>query len=260
MNPLSESASPVGSNTPVSVRTRSLPKKLLDGMFARLGLRISRIPRPRGGELYFNTGRLTPAEENSRELYEQFYGDHTALNDYYTEHRLAFYRAVSDRLQEINLAVDGKDLLDVGCGTGHLLTELRRWSKPRSMTGCDFSEQATRFSREHFPGCRFFTHDIYEPLLESFDVVLCTEVLEHLEQPFVAIRNLLNATRPRGALVLTVPNGRMDTANEHLNFWSPESWKVFLERECARCVVKTSTFLDGKNNFALVQKPPGKPG
>ena len=257
MNPLTESPTRASSEASAPVRMRSLAKQMLHRVLARFGLRVSRIRRPRGGELYFNTGRLTPPEENSRELYEQFYRDQTALKDYYTKGRLAFYRAVSDRLQEINLALDGKDVLDVGCGTGHLLTELQRWSKPRSMSGCDFSEEAMAFSREHFPGCRFFTHDICEPLPGSFDVVLCTEVLEHMERPFVAIRNLLNATRTHGALVLTVPNGRTDTANEHLNFWSPESWKVFVERECPQCVVKTSTLLDGKNNFALVHKSTG---
>jgi 2-polyprenyl-3-methyl-5-hydroxy-6-metoxy-1,4-benzoquinol methylase len=240
------------------IRTvQSHAKRLCQGFFARFGLRVMRLPRsgPPGGGKYFNTGNLQPLEENSRDLYDHFYSDHEVLLQYYDEQRLAFYTAVSDCLRDNGLKLDGKDLLDVGCGTGHLLFELQKWSKPRSLVGCDFSEEAMKFSRERFPGCRFFTHDICGPLPGIYDVVLCTEVLEHLEKPFVAIQHLINAVRPGGHVVITVPNGRLDQLNEHINFWSPESWKAFVERECPDSTVATSLLQAGRYNFALIQRP-----
>ena len=235
-------------------------KRIFRGFFELFGLQVSRITTPQGGARYFNTGALTPLQENSRELYDRFYRDSEALTEYYTEDRLTFYSAVSDETQKMGVLLKNKDILDLGCGTGHMLSALRGWSQPRSTSGCDFSDAAMQHSRKHFPQHRFFTHDIYNALPESYDVIICTEVLEHLERPFLAIRNMLTATRSGGAIVLTVPNGRIDISTEHINFWSPESWKVFLERECPQCVVKTSTLLDGKNNFALVQKPTGESG
>lgn len=236
---------------------RSGAKQFVHGFFALFGLRVSRLSatRPTGSDKYFNTGALMPLQENSRELYERFYGDHQALEEYYRGYRLAFYKAISAQVRASGLILDGKDVLDVGCGTGHLLAELQAWSQPRSLTGCDFSEQAMKFSRERFPDCQFFRHDIYEPLPQRNDVVLCTEVLEHLERPFIALNNLLNAVRPGGALVLTAPNGRHNTANEHINFWSPESWRAFLERECHMCRPETAMLLDGRVNFGLLRIP-----
>lgn len=231
-------------------------KATINGVLSVLGVRITRVAKqsPAGASKYFNTGRLTPIQENSVELYDQFYGDHSALEHYYDASRLAFFVAVSTHLLEKRVQLDGKDVLDVGCGTGHLMKELRSWAKPRSMTGCDFSKESIKFSFDRFPDCHFFQHDIYERLTESYDVIFCTEVLEHLERPFVAVRNLVDALRPGGIALITVPNGRYDKGNEHINFWSPESWKVFVERECLDCETATDTLMHGQYNCAVLRK------
>ena len=231
-------------------------KRLIKGFFGLFGLRVSRLSKTAslGGAKYFNTGKMTPFEENSRELYDRFYADHTALDEYYSSQRLDLYAAISQHVRENHVMLDDKEVIDVGCGTGHLLAELRKWSKPRSLSGCDFAEEAMKFSFERFPGCHFFSHDIYDPLSNSYDAVLCTEVLEHLERPFTAIRNLVNATRSGGRIIVTVPNGRLDQLNEHINFWSPESWKVFVERECPDCRSVCSTLKNGLYNIAVIQR------
>lgn len=237
------------------------PKKLLTGLvkraFALVGLKVSRLAvgQPQGSDRYFNTGQLTPLEENSKELYDSFYADHQALDEYYQGYRIEFYRQVSRCIRESGVALDGRRLLDVGCGTGHLLSELKSWSQPGSLDGCDFSDAAMEYSKAKFPGCRFFVQDITRPIPGQFDVVCCTEVLEHIELPFVALRNLLDVVAPGGTLILTVPNGRLDRANEHINFWSPESWKVFLGRECPSGQLQTVTLMDGRINFALIRLP-----
>lgn len=234
-----------------------MSKRLIKGLFGLFGLRVSRISKvePTGSDRYFNKAYQTPLDENSRELYDRFYADRVALEEYYDTTRLALYSEISQRAKENGVVLDDKDVIDVGCGTGHLLAEFRRWAKPRSMTGCDFSEEGIRFSRERFPGCRFFRHDIYEPLPDSYDVLLCTEVLEHLEYPVKAIRNLINATRRGGVIIITVPNGRLDHLNEHINFWSPESWKVFVEKECPECASVCFTINNGYNNLAILNLP-----
>ncbi len=232
-------------------------KDLVRRFFALFGLRICRLSAPRriGGDKYFNTGALTPRQENSRELYDCFYRDREALTEYFQGYRLDFYQAVSAQVRAMEVALDDKDVLVVGCGTGHLLSELRAWSRPRSLAGCDFSEEAMKFSREKFPGCDFFGHDIYEPLRCQYDAIFCTEVIEHLERPHIGLANLISAIRSGGTLILTVPNGRRDTANEHINFWSPESWTAFLERECPGLLVKTTTLMEDRINFGLISVP-----
>src|SRR5262249_22983755 len=89
------------------------------------------------------------------------------------------------------------------------------------------------------------------------DVVFCIEVLEHLTHPDKALRRLLTMLNTRGVAILTVPNGRLDTFEGHINFWSPESWEVFIREVCNGCVVETGLMDDERTNFAVVRKDEG---
>jgi 2-polyprenyl-3-methyl-5-hydroxy-6-metoxy-1,4-benzoquinol methylase len=235
------------------------------------GLQLQRLPKTRpplrteqkpqtaqkpGARKYYNTGLLTPLEENSMALNDAFYSDQQALEHLYQGTQMDLYRAVVDQCIHQHLALNDKAILDVGCGVAYLLSSIRQAFSPRSLAGCDFSRQAVERSRESFPEMQFFQHDIYDPIPRKYDVVFCTEVLEHLERPFIALANLANALLPGGVLVITVPNGRKDAGIEHLNFWSPESWRVFLERECPAAQVSNTTIVDGRWNFAVVRFPP----
>jgi len=232
-------------------------KQAVQGGFGLAGLKLSRLSAGQrtGSDKYFNTGQLTPLEENSKSLYDRFYGDQQALEDYYQGYRIQFYGEVSRCVREHLRTLDDKRLLDVGCGTGHLLSELSSWSRPQSLHGCDFSDAAMAYSKVKFPGASFFVQDITRPIPGAYDVVLCTEVLEHIERPFVALQHLLRVVVPGGVLVLTVPNGRLDQANEHINFWSPESWRAFLERECPHSSIQAGTLMENRINFAILRLP-----
>lgn len=87
------------------------------------------------------------------------------------------------------------------------------------------------------------------------------EVLEHLEYPDRALQTLTGALRPGGTLLLTVPQGRIDRSRYHINFWSPESWKLFIEAQIGGIgEVETGTFAKlgstvHRNNFAVLHKP-----
>src|SRR5204862_6517833 len=62
----------------------------------------------------------------------------------------------------------------------------------------------------------------------TFDVVLCTEVLEHLRDPEDARATLARLSRPLGHVVATVPDGENDKWEGHVNFWSLEEFRSFL--------------------------------
>ena len=98
-----------------------------------------------------------------------------------------------------------------------------------SLTGADFSESKISNCRILYPQIDFEVRDIYNQLKSSYDLILCTEVLEHLLYPDRALKMLLNGINEHGSIFITVPNGRLDSFSGHINFWSPESWKVFLE-------------------------------
>jgi 2-polyprenyl-3-methyl-5-hydroxy-6-metoxy-1,4-benzoquinol methylase len=230
-------------------------RRLAKELFAYFGLRISRInpmpSKPFGADKYFNTGRLSPLEENSQDLYDRFYADDVARGEYYSGGRLILIDAMARFIRE-NVPLTG-DIIDVGCGTGHLLSAVTAGVNPASVSGCDFSGAGMEFSRKRYPRFTFFVHDIYEPLPGQYDVILCTEVLEHLERPWLGLRTLISSMRLGGCAVLTVPNGRLDRSNEHINFWSPESWRAFIERECTGLQFSTMSLPGADNNAAIIK-------
>lgn len=239
----------------------SVAKALIHRSLALLGLRISRVPRSTPGRepRYFNLDGMTSTEQNSVEIYDRFYGDSDELEHYYNVQKYAnirrneFYRKIAD-FTASRVSLNGVDLIDVGCGTGNLLTAITARSKPASLSGCDFSPVAMGVATKIFPLASFFTHNIYDALPGTYDVIFCTEVLEHLEHPEVALANLINSLRPGGAAVLTVPNGRFDNLTEHINFWSPESWGFFLRRECPGCFVETELLIESACNYGVVRR------
>ncbi len=98
--------------------------------------------------------------------------------------------------------------LDVGCGEGSLAAILR--SKGfTSLAGCDWlpHEKVTRAP----DGFAFRQIDLngegltaYDPT--SFDAIICSDVLEHLENPAAALREFARVLVPGGKAIVSLPN------------------------------------------------------
>jgi 2-polyprenyl-3-methyl-5-hydroxy-6-metoxy-1,4-benzoquinol methylase len=146
--------------------------------------------------------------------------------------RLAFYDEVAARCLGEGAF---RSVVDVGCGSGHLLAALLDRASPRPLTtiGVDDAPQAIVRLAEVVPGARGIVASIYdldEHLDQtSFDLVLCTEVLEHLERPLEALDQLRRLRAPEGRLVVTVPDGEIDDYEGHVSFWSIDEFRVLLE-------------------------------
>lgn len=225
-------------------------------LLSLFGIRVLRVkPKPPTGALkYFNTGMLSPLEENTADLYDRFYKDERAVAEYNDARRLSFYTEVSAFIRKQCDDISERSLLDVGCGTGQLIAEILASVTPMKLSGCDFSSAAVAICQKRYPSGNFFRHDIELALDDTYDIVVCTEVLEHLQYPHKAVHNLTAAVKEKGVLFLTVPNGRLDYSIEHLNFWSPESWKVFLERECPEFGIVTGVLREGQYNVAALSR------
>lgn len=104
-----------------------------------------------------------------------------------------------------------RSLLDVGCGSGELLVDLLRTFGPlERVWGVDQSAESVRRNAERMPGVTFRQLDLErERLGETFDVVTCCEVIEHVAAQADAVANLAAMVAPGGHLVLTCPTGRI---------------------------------------------------
>jgi SAM-dependent methyltransferase len=98
-------------------------------------------------------------------------------------------------------------VLDAGCGSGltcHLLAR-----RGAAVTGVDLDEAEVAFARARTPEGRFVVADLERlDLGERFDVVLCSEALEHFGEDAQArvLERLAAHVAPGGRLVLTFPS------------------------------------------------------
>jgi SAM-dependent methyltransferase len=100
-------------------------------------------------------------------------------------------------------------VLDFGCGTGSQLTRPLAEAFPQvSFLGVDSDETTIAWARAHaaLPNLVYATRDD-GPSEPCFDMVIASEVLEHVETPDALLRYLAGRLRVGGRLVVTIPNG-----------------------------------------------------
>ena len=120
----------------------------------------------------------------------------------------------------------GSHILDVGCGAGHYLRSLRnRFEFPFSYVGVDSTAYYVELARKAFAhdanaSCQ--VGDIYDLPLESesFDIVMCCNVLLHLPNVVTPIRQLWRVTR-RFMLIRTLV-GKSSFRIKQVREWQEE--------------------------------------
>lgn len=119
------------------------------------------------------------------------------------------------------------DVLELGCEVGVLARQLAGFGN--RVTGIDISEAAIAQLPEYIQGAVSILPEIPFPD-ESFDVVVATEVLEHLEQDDACIQEVVRVLRPNGRAYFAVPNNCLgpEEEPEHLRAYTPETLEALL--------------------------------
>lgn len=99
-----------------------------------------------------------------------------------------------------------KTILDAGCGEGFTMDKLSKNGIGEKTEGVEYSKEAILLGEKLFPNLTFRQGSVYElPYKDkSFDLVVCTEVLEHLEEPARALREMLRVSKKY--LIISTPN------------------------------------------------------
>ena len=135
----------------------------------------------------------------NRELYE-YEADVYRITDE-GEDALAHRRNLVRRILP---ADPGRLILDVGCGDGAISADLAARTGAE-VVGTDLAVKRVRFARGHASAGRFTQGSVYDlPFADgSFDTVVCTDLLEHLDDPARAFAEILRVSSHW--VVVTVP-------------------------------------------------------
>jgi ubiquinone/menaquinone biosynthesis C-methylase UbiE len=129
----------------------------------------------------------------------------------YNETRKKTHTPLFDKMAEfINEIREGQKVLDIGCGSGRLITALS--GKKVEYLGVDKSAEMIKLAKDNYPEYRFLTGDLLELSMLpdiNFDFVFCAAVLHHLpgaELRIAALKQLKNKINEKGMIIVTVWN------------------------------------------------------
>lgn len=152
-----------------------------------------------------------------------------------------FKKSLAKEAQKLNV----NSILDAGAGEGFTLEYLREKGIGKSFEGIDFFDKAVKIGNEIHPKIILKQASIYKmPYKEnSFDLVLSTEVLEHLEDPKAALKEIFRVSKKY--VLLSVPNepifmgsnflrgknwSRFGNDIEHINHWTLFGFENFVKK------------------------------
>ena len=150
--------------------------------------------------------------------------------------------------------LEGRSVLDVGCGAGLLAEPLARMGG--AVTGIDASPEVIRVAREHAAQMGleidYRAGDVQE-LEGRFDLVTAMEVVEHVADPRLFVNALAKRLAPGGLLIMSTPNatgwsklllitlaeglGQVPRGTHHFEkFIGPDALKLLLAESGLRCI------------------------
>lgn len=147
---------------------------------------------------------LTPYQ-----IIQQVKDDYNLVGDHFAQTRRKKIQA--ELLPFIRRVKSGMRVLDVGCGSGRLLSELNH--KKIDYIGVDFSQKLIDHAKDQYPERKFLLRDLTSEegwrRLGQFDAVFCLGMLHHIpdkKTQHEVLKQIYLHTQPQGFLVLSVWN------------------------------------------------------
>jgi ubiquinone/menaquinone biosynthesis C-methylase UbiE len=151
-----------------------------------------------------------------------------------------FFASIMDLLSIIS---PPKNIIDTGCGEGVVLFYLRDLFPSSNIVSLDVEMDLLNIANQINPGMQLVNGSLYSlPFMEqSYDMVLCTEVLEHLYNPAAAMNEIVRVGRKY--FLFSVPHEpwwrianmtrfsyikQWGNTPGHVNHWTESSFVKFL--------------------------------
>lgn len=153
-------------------------------------------------------------------------------------------------------------ILDIGCGSGHAVTRFLGKTGDHVM-GIDMYPPNIAYAEKHFghPSLHFSCMDAqaFSTTGEVFDVVVLSDVLEHLENPASILKIAVELLAPDSRLLVTVPNGSGSFEIESTLSRVPFLGRWFLKLTDLFVATLNKTVMNGAWNQVAALTPEGLP-
>jgi SAM-dependent methyltransferase len=135
----------------------------------------------------------------------------------------------------------GSQVLEIGAGIGNLTTALLNGNQ-RWITADIASEHLAKLQEKfgetpnvEIRYCDLMAPETFEPLNGEMDSVVCLNVLEHIEDDMLGLRNIHSSLKPGGHAIVLVPHdmkvyGTLDTALGHYRRYSHQELQQKMEQ------------------------------
>jgi SAM-dependent methyltransferase len=126
---------------------------------------------------------------------------------------------------------EGVRLLDIGSGQGDMAAALLARFQKANLLGLELSQAGVEISQRKVPGARFVQRNLLETAEPAQELIgwathgVCSEVIEHVDDPALLLRNARRYMAPGARLVLTAPGGPMSAFDRHIGHrkhWDPK--------------------------------------
>lgn len=176
------------------------------------------------------------------------------IEKYHTKNPLK--RKMVDRLNrriidELRMMIGNREvsILDAGCGEGFISRMIAAEFPKARVTGLEYTAEALAAAKEMGKGIEYVQGNIMEMPFDdnSFDLICCTEVLEHLDNPDKALMELMRTGRE--GVLITVPHepwfcmgnvlalknlSRFGNPVDHINHWTFRGFQRFVGKRAKR--------------------------
>lgn len=158
----------------------------------------------------------------------------------------------------------GRTVVDLGCSIGIGSNILSHWA--RWVWGLDINKEAVKFGQLAFgrPNLEFAIFDIENPptrKLATFEVIVASEIIEHLEKPEMLLNLVKRFFNPKGGSMafITVPNinneeiKKRDAENKlHFNRWTAGEFYNLMTTHFQAVVMYSAEKLDKWEDLEMV--------
>ncbi len=99
--------------------------------------------------------------------------------------------------------------LDVGCASGYMISQIQQDSPGKKYFGVDIYNKAIKFAKQRYPKISFKVASSGKlPFKDnSFDLSLCYETIEHVEDPEKTLKEIRRVLKKGGTLILAMDSG-----------------------------------------------------